>query len=334
LAWWDTGGGPFIVGDSLGRDLGTEPVLRELDGRELEVIDLPAVEVGGRALDVTDAFARRSDANLIAEGFRAEAFVPAHVMARHHVVFDYVGRTFSLDPADEPTGTQVPARSHPRPGWPVVTVTVGGEPLNLLLDTGASCCMLTEPVLERLAPMVASRRRGAFGLANMSAGAWEAGVETVRLPEFAWGDVQASSIVFVSRPEGNFEGLMSSGTPVPVVGAIAGNVLLHMRLEWRAAEQSAWISGPAELDDRVDQVPLVLHAEGNVIRIVGVADEAGAMGFREGDALVAVNDRETGEQTFGEVIEMLRGTVGASRAVTVRRDEDCLDISAEVVTLV
>ena len=97
VAWLDTGGGPFIVGKRLGNDLGLVPVQRELDGMEVEVVDLPWVQLGGRSVNVADSFARKADEDLITAGFSAEAFIPAHVLARHDVVLDYPGNALVLD---------------------------------------------------------------------------------------------------------------------------------------------------------------------------------------------------------------------------------------------
>ena len=331
VAWLDTGGGAFIVGNRLGDDIDVHPVTRQVDGEDREVIDLPEVRVDGSPLKVADSYAVKFGEDLIAEGFRAEAFIPAHVMARHAIVFDYVGRTFAVDPASDPVGTRVPALSYPRPGWPAVTVTIAGEVVNLLLDTGVSCCMLSERLVERLASKIIGRTSGAFGLANMSGGPWEVERDTVRLPDMEWGDLRLPSVVAVTRREGAFEEMMSSGMPIPVEGAIAGNVLRNMRVDWRAANQSAWIDAEAVVEEALCQVPLILHATDGLLRVVGVDPRAESMGVLAGDELVGVDGVPVVDKTFGEAVELLGGTPGERRQLELRRDTELQQVDAEVI---
>nr|MBA2607837.1 hypothetical protein [Actinomycetota bacterium] len=146
IAWLDTGGGAVIVGDRLVRDLAINAVEQEIDGASRAVLEMPPVDLGGVALDLSQAIAVAHGSDVITEGVRAEAFIPARVMARHHVIFDYPENTFTVDSTATPIGTRVAARSYQSPGtgWPAVTVNLSGEEVNLLLDTGASCCMLSE----------------------------------------------------------------------------------------------------------------------------------------------------------------------------------------------
>ncbi len=282
-------------------------------------MDLPAVTVGGAPLDVSACFARMSNGDLIAEGFPADAFIPAHVLARHDIVFDYPRHRFAVDQGVEPRGTRVPVVSYPRPGWPAVTVTIAEEPVSLLLDTGASCCMFSERLVERLATRITSRARGAFGLANMSGGSWEADVETIRVPDLVWGDVHFPSVVAVSRPAGNFERMMSSGTPVPVEGAIAGNVLRHLRVDWRASHQCAWIQ-PSEplIPERLVQVPVVLQAAQGRLTVVAAGERA-ERNVRPGDALLAVDGVSVSAHRFGEAVQLLGGADGQTLSLLIDR---------------
>ena len=335
VAWLDTGGGRFFIGRSLGRDLGLVPRVEDIDGTEMAVVDLPEIRVGDSILRADVCVAQLAEADLIGDGFPAEAFVPASALAQHRVVLDYPGRRTVLDPASAPEGTEVPAASRPRPGWPVVSVELGGQPVDLLLDTGASCCMLSERLVERLGASVVSRVGGAFGLANMGFGAFEVGgCETVVVDGLSWAGIECPRLVAVTRPEGAFEGMMSSGTPIPVEGAIAGNVLASLRLDWHAAEQRAWVRQGAAIVGDVCQVPIVLEALPGALRIVGATDAGAAMAIEPGDELVAVDDAPIDPASFGAAIEALGGVEGSTRRLRVRRDGIELDVAAEVVRLV
>lgn len=333
VAWLDTGGGPFIVGSDLGDDLGLTEREQEVNGQMMSVVDLPAVEVGGKLLKADECLGLRRESRLIADGFPAEAFVPASALAQHRVVFDYPGRTFALDPSDPPSGSEVAVASYPRPGWPVARVSLGGEEVNLLVDTGASCSMLSDRLVERLGGTVVARVPGAFGLANMNGGEWEARVATIGVADFTWGGVALERLVAVTRPEGNFERMMSAGTPVAVEGAIAGNVLEALRFDWNAQEQRAWLDAVGTAKEWFCQVPLVLQARHGVVRIVGVGEPAGSEGVRVGDELLQVDGAAVDAAAFGALIERLEGPEGTAHVLGLRRGDDLVDVQASVVRL-
>lgn len=71
--------------------------------------------------------ARRNDEDLITDGFAAELFIPAHVLAAHTVVFDYPARRLEVHPASQPSGrgAPVPCPFRRRPGWPAVHARIG-----------------------------------------------------------------------------------------------------------------------------------------------------------------------------------------------------------------
>jgi hypothetical protein len=166
----------------------------------------------------------------------------------------------------------------------------------------------------------------------MTGGPWEADVQTVRVPDLVWGDTHLPSVIAVSRPEGNFERMMSSGTPLPVEGAIGGNVLRKLRVDWRASEQCAWIEAPERLEaEQLTQVPVVLHATPDAMVIVGVGDAAARSDLRVGDELLAVDGIAVDPGRFGDAVDVLRGDEGERRSLLVRRDGVEFDRDALVV---
>ena len=342
-AWLDTGGGPVIVGTRLADALGLVEFDEVVDGQRMRRVNLPAVEVAGSPLLTEPYVARRHDAGPIAPGFDAELFIPAHVLAAHSVVFDYPARRFELQTPGTPSGRgePVPCSSRRRPGWPAVSARLGLTELPMLVDTGASCCMLSLPEFERVtAPLPAERRAtGAVGIANMSGGAWEATVSVARVPMLAVGPLEVRDAIVVSRPYGNFEGMMSGGTAIPVVGAVSGNVLRWARIELYSAPNVAYVepSSDAAEDDDMTLVPLVLQStmEGPVVQ--GVASRDGtplATGVVAGDRLLSVDGVATSGLGFSGVVGLLRGEEGQTRTLRLRRDGADLEVVAPVVRVV
>ena len=330
----DTGGGPFIVGSGLSRDLGLRPVRRDIDGREMAVVELPECRVGGSMLRTENCLAREGESEFLHKGFAYEAFVPGSAIASHDVVFDYPRGEFVLDSGEEPRGSEVRAVSRPRPGWPGVTVTIAGEEVNLLLDTGASCCMFSNRLIERLGGRVSARAPGAFGLANMGAGPWETSMETIRVPDLVWGDLHFPSVVAVSRPEGNFEKSMSRGMPIEVEGAIAGNLLRRLRLDLRHSEQKAWVEASEIEAEQLTQVPLTLHSSDGRIRVIGVGWPALGDRVELGDEVHSIDGEPVSADDFAGAVHLLAGPAGATKTIDLVRDGAPLSISAEIVEVV
>lgn len=342
-AWLDTGGGPVIVGAQLADALGLVEFDDVVDGQRMRRVNLPGVDAAGSPLLTEPYVARRNAAGLIAPGFDAELFIPAHVLAAHTVVFDYPTRRFETHPPATPTGRgePVPCPFRRRPGWPAVHVRLGETEVPMLLDTGASCCMLSLPEFERVtAPLPAERKAtGAVGIANMSGGEWEAAVSIARVPMLAVGPLEVRDAIVVSRPHGNFETMMSGGTAIPVVGAISGNVLRWARIELFAAPNVAYIE-PARDDSEDDDmtlVPLVMQStmEGPVIQ--GVASRGGtplATGVVTGDQLLSVDGVATSGLRFSEVVGLLRGEEGQTKTLQLRRDGAGVEVVVPVVRVV
>lgn len=342
-AWLDTGGSPVIVGAKLADALGLVEFEDVIDGQRMRRVNLPELDIAGSPLLTEPYLARRNDARLIAAGFDAELFIPAHVLAAHTVVFDYPARRFELHPPLTPTGRgePVPCPSRRRPGWPAVHMRLGDSQLPMLVDTGASCCMLSGPEFERLTANlpVVRKATGAVGIANMSGGAWEAAVSVARVPLLAVGPLEVRDAIVVSRPRGNFEGMMSSGTAIPVVGAISGNALRWARIELYGAPNVAYVEPARDdaEDDDMTLVPLVMQStiEGAVVQ--GIASREGtplATGVLAGDRLLSVDGVVTSGLRFSEVVDLLRGQEGQTKTLRLMRDGAAVEVVAPVVRVV
>ncbi len=119
----DTGGGGFLIVESLARDLGLKwgkAMLEE--GRKFARAKVrPTAFVGGfpLALDADRVLVLVGTDNMLPSGApgHADGLLPGHVLARYHVVFDYPSATFTL----AQPGTVEPVR------WPATSSSVSAS---------------------------------------------------------------------------------------------------------------------------------------------------------------------------------------------------------------
>jgi C-terminal processing protease CtpA/Prc len=86
----------------------------------------------------------------------------------------------------------------------------------------------------------------------------------------------------------------------------------------------------AEHDAELVGVVLALGDDGYHV----VATVSGLDDVRPGDVLVAVGGDEVADQALPDVLDLLRGTPGDRKRLTVRRDGETLDVDVPVLRLV
>ena len=247
----DSGGGGFLITEPLARDIGLQwsDTMHE-DGRELAISTVPP-----------NAFAEEFPLDLNANRVlivigadsilppsapgRAEGMFPGHLLARYHVIFDYPNAAFTLARPGVliPKGDALPMPVSPEYGFPRTEIMVDGETYGVLIDTGASFTMVSEVLLKLWGGGHPNwpRRLGATGEAATLGGQT---LETLFIPCAKWGTSQLREFGVVSQREGAFERWMSSMMKKPIVGALAGNVLRHFRLELDYPNERLYLSAP------------------------------------------------------------------------------------------
>ncbi len=234
----DSGGGGFLIAESLARDLGLKwnQIRREENMELATVTTLPNVFLDGFALDLEPErvfVILRTDNILpsVAQGY-AEGMFPGHLLAKYHVVFDYLKGMFTLARPDVliPSGQPMPISVSKRQGFPRTELEVDGVLHGFLMDTGASFTMVSEVLLKSWGAAHPDWQRylGAFGEATTLGGTT---LETLFVHDGWWGVNQLQEFGVVSQREGIFENYMSSMMTAPIVGALAGNVLKYFRVE-------------------------------------------------------------------------------------------------------
>ena len=234
----DSGGGGFLIVESLARELGLEwGELISEEGAALGVATVtPNASVGGflLGLDPERVFVLLNTDNILpnAAPGHAEGMLPGHVLAQYHVVLDYPNGAFTLAQPNvlTPTGEPLPISVSAPQGFPRTEIEVDGVIHGFLVDTGASFTMVSEVLLKSwgTAHLDWERHEGAVGEATTLGGTT---LETMVVHNAWWGRHQLRELGVVSQHEGTFEHYMSSMMAAPIVGSLAGNVLKHFRVE-------------------------------------------------------------------------------------------------------
>ncbi|MGH7461405.1 MAG: hypothetical protein ACREMA_10295, partial [Longimicrobiales bacterium] len=117
-----------------------------------------------------------------------------------------------------------------------------GVKYGFLLDTGASFTMVSDALLKTWGSEHPDwpRHAGAFGEAATLGGQT---LETMFVPRGLWQSQQLAEFGVTSQREGTFERYMSRMMTAPIVGALAGNVLKHFRVELDYANEKLYLSG-------------------------------------------------------------------------------------------
>lgn len=342
--WLDTGGGAVILAEPLVRtlrlELAGEPFVEE--GSQLTPVSSPAIFAGDQALSLQGVPTLMIDRpNVGPAAFQASAFLPARFFRQFTVTFDYPGREVHLNTpgAAADAGAVVEAPVHPQSAFVRVELEIAGERLGFLLDTGASYSMISSAVLERwhAAQPDWPVTRGAYGCAQMLGGEDETALSMVRVPEARLGNVRLRNAGFITRPSGVFEAYMSAQMTAPVVGALAGNVLRHLRFTMDYGRERLHVQ-PREVECGQDpqSAGLCLRSGGTGWVVARVADSAHAttrVQVLPGDEVVAVGDQGLEGSDLGEVVNALSGAPGEVLEVTFRREGTPRRVDVPVVAV-
>ncbi len=328
----DTGGGALVLARRFAEDLGLL-LHAKADKDGFVQIAPPGLYIGSDPVPVPLAASTAAPSSVVGPGGTSPAFLPGAYFRGYAVTFDYTGGALGLN-AQPLRSTQIPVRIAAKSGFPRIELTIDGETMGFLFDTGASFSMLSQRVVDRLRANNASWRtaRGAYGPANMTGGFGERDATMLRIPQARLGPMLLEDIDVVSRPEGTFEQYMSSMMSAPVAGALGGNVLRNFsfrldypqqRLEMRFTRRP-W---PSELTI----APIILQPQRDgsysITLAFGHADLNGAH-------LVAVDGHEVGGLSLYAVQQLLRGTPGSSRSLSVvDAEKRTREVNVAVVTI-
>lgn len=343
--WVDSGGDIVVLSGLLAHELGLQPsgpVSVGMGQTPLQAVTKPQISIAGMGIDLTDVNVLASSSETSRDAFAgvdAEGFLPATVLKRYEVVFDYPARSFTLAQPGSIThrGTPVDIGVQPKTGFARVRVTVGRQTYGFMLDTGAAYTCVSRTLMDGWTAEHPfwPHSAGAVGAANMVGKEFDASNELLRIPEVRWGPFLLKDVGMVSRPAGVFEEAVSADMTEPIVGTLAGNVLRHFRIDLDYPAGIAYLESGRMLGDvDLDCVGLIVQVKGDgTVLVSGVSRKNGRpeiTGVQAGDTLLRVDHHDVTGASLAAIHEYLSGTVGDQKRLTVRRGKQTFSISAVV----
>jgi len=336
--WVDTGNPDLFLSESLARDLELDlshSPEELVDGR-LEVPPPTGLRLGGMALDLEGVQTWVVfEPEWLFSTMHNDANLPATVLHRYQVVFDYPRRELTIaQPGSlRPRGIAAPALIQPRTGIVQLGAVVAGDTLSFALDNGASYSFTSAKVLDRLANRHPDWHTctGALGAANIW-GWWpqEESWRVLRVPEIRWGPVTLPQVGLVGLgeifgPGFDLGAWYSKKTAQPVDGFLGPNAFMGFRVEIDYADSTVYFEeGPTPPPPDMDLVGLTLRPEvDGGYTVLGVAELDGAPGVpgvERGDRLIRVDGLDTQGATMGTVVDALRGDPGDVHLLVLERD--------------
>ena len=348
--WVDTGNPEFFMTEELARDLGIDlSAAQDRSSGATAPLEVPAptgIRIGGMPLDFTGVTSKvMFQPRWLFDTMHNDANLPATVLKKYHVVFDYPAReiTISEPGTAKPRGVRAPARVHPETGIVQIDAVIDGDSLSFALDNGASYSYTSADLVSRMIERNPEwpRCQGAVGCANIW-GWWPQEQEwpVVRLPAIEWGSVPLTDVGIAGLPNffpngSNVGEWYSRKTARPVVGFLGPNAFKAYRVEIDYAGNAVYFEKKAETDTRdMDLVGLTIRlgADG-VYEVLGAAVAEGKTtveGVKPGDRLIQIDALETTSATMGTVVDALRGRPGDIRVLILEREGKRLRVEARV----
>jgi hypothetical protein len=279
--------------------------------------------------------------SVVAAGMNAEMNIPSTVLRHYDVLIDFPGHKFSIGAPGTiqfrgPSGKAQIAEN----GLIQVPTQIEKKKYNLALDLGSSISFLSEEVFDKLTTAHPDwpHMTGAVASANL----WGANEETkwkvMRLDRVQYGPLFLANVVFVASPKATID-FFAQRAGMPTLGVIGSNALVNYRIGLDYAHSTVYFEfGRMFNFPDFDVIGLTLRPDNDgQFTILAVADfegkpslPSGPDGAQSGDHLVAVDGIPVRGSTMGQVWNMLRGSPGQERKLTIERGGTQFTIAAPV----
>jgi hypothetical protein len=283
-----------------------------------------------------------NSASVLTPGMNVDINLPSSILRHYDVLIDFPGHKFSIGAPGTihfrgPSGkVQVNAEN----GLIQIPSQIEKKKCNLALDLGASISFLSDELFDKLAtshpdwPHVT----GAVGSANMWGSQEETKWKVMRVDRVQFGPLFLANVAVVDFPKDRME-FFARRAGMPTAGLIGSNALINYRVGLDYAHSIVHFEfGRMFNFPDFDVIGVTLRPEDDGrFTILGVADfegnpsvPAGPDGVQPGDHLVAVDGIPVQGSTIGQVWNMLGGTPGQERKLTLERSGSQFAIAAQV----
>lgn len=340
-AWVDNGNPDLYLSRRLATVLG---LAVKCDDKECSAPPPAEVVVGGMTIPLSGVTQAKiplkpvNAASVLAPGMNVEITLPSSILRHYDVLIDFPGRKFSIGRPGTivfrgPSGkVQVNSEN----GLIQVPSQIENKKYNLALDIGASISFLSEELFDKLAAAHADwpHMTGAVGPANMWGLDDETKWKVMRMDRVQYGPLFLANVVVVDFPKDRME-YFAKRAGVATAGLLGSNALLNYRVGLDYAHSMVYFEfGRMFNFPDFDVIGLMLRPDDDGrFTILGVADFEGKPsvdGVQAGDYLVTVDGIPVQGSTMGQVWNMLRGTPGQQRKLSIERGGREFNIAAAV----
>jgi hypothetical protein len=344
-AWVDNGNPDLYLSRRLAKLLG---LAVSCDDKECSASPPPEITVGGMKIPLIAVKQAKiplkpvNVAAVLAPGMNAEITLPSSILRHYDVLIDFPGHKFSigLPGTIKFRGPSAKVQVNAENGLIQVPTQIENKKYNLALDIGASISFLSEEVFDKLAAAHPDwpHMAGAAGSANMWGLDDEPKWKLMRLDRLQYGPLFLANVVVVNFPKDRMD-YFTKRAGIPTSGLVGTNALLNYRVGLDYAHSTVYFEfGRMFNFPDFDLIGLTLRPEDDGrFTILAIADfegkpsvPQGADGVQPGDHLVAVDGIPVSGSTMGQVWNMLRGTPGQERKLTIERGSREFTIAATV----
>jgi len=280
----------------------------------------------------------------IGEDRKVEALLPAGVLQKYQVRFDYSARTLTLaQPATlRLQGTAVPFRLNAKTGLIAIEAKIDGQVYPITIDNGSGYSWIREATAQQWLPQHPDWQRGigAVGPSNMRMA--DDGIETagvlVRIPVMKIGPLSVESTgALAISPDNHGHDFMdwySMKNAVPVIGWLGGNVLRHFKITIDYPHKMSYWQRQSVLDPHdLDYIGLTLIFKHGEYFVGGIAARDGrpsVVGAQVGDKVVQIGTLQTRGASREAIFAAMHGKGGETRPVILERDGGRVLLQARV----
>ena len=334
LVFVDLGSGSMILSKGLYAELGGGS--NQTIGLRMGKLTL-AIESADIATDAWLPFS-------IGEDRQVEGLLPAGVLQKYQVRFDYSARTLTL--AQPGTlrlqGTAVPFRLNAKTGLIAIDAEIGGQAYPITIDNGSGYSWIREATARQWLPQHPDWQRGigAVGPSNMRME--DDGIETagvlLRIPEMKIGPLSVESVgALAISPDNHGHDFMdwySMKNAVPVIGWLGGNVLRHFKITIDYPHRVSYWERQSALDSHdLDYIGLTLIFKHGEYFVGGIAVRDGqptVVGAQVGDKVVQIGTLQTRGASREAIFAAMHGKGGETRPMILERDGGRILLHASV----
>jgi hypothetical protein len=334
LVFVDLGSGSMILSKDLYAELGA-------GSNQTLGLRMGKMTIAVESADVaTDAWLPFS----IGEDRKVEGLLPAGVLQKYQVMFDYSARTLTLaQPATlRLQGTAVPIRINAKTGLMAIEAKIDGQTYPITIDNGSGYSWIREATARQWFPRHPDWQRGigAVGPSNMRME--DDGIETagilVRIPEMKIGPLSIESVGALAISPDNrghdFMDWYSIKNPVPVIGWLGGNVLRHFKITIDYPQKMSYWERQSALDPHdLDYIGLTLIFKHGEYFIGGIATRDGRptiVGAQVGDKVVQIGTQQTRGASREAIFAAMHGKAGEMRSLVLERQGRRIQLEAPV----